>query len=341
MQPVAVLGALLAAHSPVAALKIPYTPCGEPCVSDGFAAGGVPGDWVGTICPAKCAECQDDGVIPPASHKSSAGIPHHKCESSPDQLYTRPTTDPSPNFAVTVNGAPVEAVIMRDYRGHMQTAQFVLRGGSAAVEVAVTGIENPSAHALKPRRRQIATSFSDGTIRFTVTEPQYLVLQFDSSPHALMLFIEQDPGPTPTGAGVATLASFGVRPTDGDAAEWRADQTRGDAIQKAIDTVLASETVHTLVFPAEGALRTYITHDLHISNHTSGVPKQLFFEVHRIVVQQRSSLRCVFTPAMLCCRRGCCCSAPAPTSGPSPPPDSSPSSTAAASACAAWRPSTL
>ena len=42
MQPVAVLGALLAAQGPVAALKIPYTPCGEPCVSDGFAAGGVP-----------------------------------------------------------------------------------------------------------------------------------------------------------------------------------------------------------------------------------------------------------------------------------------------------------
>ena len=298
MQPAAVLGALLAAQSPVAALKIPYTPCGEPCVSDGFAAGGVPGDWVGTICPAKCAECQDDGVIPPASHKSSAGIPHHKCESSPDQLYTRPTTDPSPNFAVTVNGAPVEAVIMRDYRGHMQTAQFVLRGGSAAVEVAVTGVEDPSAHALKPRRRQIATSFSDGTIRFTVTEPQYLVLQFDSSPHALMLFIEQKPSPTPTGAGVATLASFGVRPTDGDAAEWRADQTRGDAIQKAIDTVLASETVHTLVFPAEGALRTYITHDLHISNHTSGVPKQLFFEVRRTTCYRFSSLGCV-------CRRRC------------------------------------
>ena len=71
-----------------------------------------------------------------------------------------------------------------------------------------------------------------------------------TSPHALMLFIEQDPGPTPTGAGVATLASFGVRPTDGDAAEWRADQTRGDAIQKAIDTVLASDTAPTLVFPA-------------------------------------------------------------------------------------------
>ena len=56
MQPVAVLGALLAAQGPVAALKIPYTPCGEPCVSDGFAAGGVPGEWVGTICPAKYAQ---------------------------------------------------------------------------------------------------------------------------------------------------------------------------------------------------------------------------------------------------------------------------------------------
>ena len=56
MQPVAVLGALLAAQGPVAALKIPYTPCGEPCVSDGFAAGGVPGNWVGAICPAKSAQ---------------------------------------------------------------------------------------------------------------------------------------------------------------------------------------------------------------------------------------------------------------------------------------------
>ena len=29
----------------------------------------------------------------------------------------------------------------------------------------MTGIDDPSAHALKPRRRQIPTAFSDGTIR--------------------------------------------------------------------------------------------------------------------------------------------------------------------------------
>jgi len=51
----------------------------------------------------------------------------------------------------------------------------------------------------------------------------------------------------------------------------------GEKIQAAIDTVLANPQYTTLVFPAKGANRVYVTHDLHVTNHT-GKHVELFFE---------------------------------------------------------------
>lgn len=80
---------------PPPVIKLPYTPCGGSCTSDGFAAGGKDGVWVGVVCPPKCAECQSDGILPPVTNQS--GLPpalptNHWCETSPDQMYQHPTS---------------------------------------------------------------------------------------------------------------------------------------------------------------------------------------------------------------------------------------------------------
>ena len=72
------------------------------------------------------------------------------------------------------------------------------------------------------------------------------------------------PPPSPKAdPGVVSVASFGIYPNSDPTIQSGGGQ--GDAIQDAIDAVTSNPKYHTLVFPAG----TYLTHDLHIINHTS------------------------------------------------------------------------
>ena len=110
------------------ALASPYTPCGGSCTSDGFVAGGEPGVWVGQVCPAKCAECQSDGVLTPRLNASLPPPLHsnHWCQTSPDSMYMRPTYENSSVFSVSVGGDPVFTPTMRGYVGRVHFAQAVV-----------------------------------------------------------------------------------------------------------------------------------------------------------------------------------------------------------------------
>lgn len=192
-------------------VKLPYTPCGGSCTSDGFAAGGTPGVWVGQICPGKCAECQSDGVIPPVYNSSQKGslTTNHWCETSPDALYLEPTSVQSSDFAVSVLSGhsnattgtaprPVEVIRMKDYVGFIQYAAFSVAEdawpATVSVSVDAVAVANPANHTLKPQHRAPVTTFdrSTATITFTLREPGYFLLQFGSSgpEHVLLIFAD-------------------------------------------------------------------------------------------------------------------------------------------------------
>ena len=108
-------------------VKLPYTPCGGSCTSDGFAAGGTPGKWAGVVCPAKCAECQSDGVIAPKPYNTSGSLgTNHYCESSPNSFYQHRTYSTNEQFRVRVDGIGRDTTHMRDYTGRLEYVAFSL-----------------------------------------------------------------------------------------------------------------------------------------------------------------------------------------------------------------------
>ena len=111
------------------ALASPYTPCGGSCTSDGFVAGGEPGVWVGQVCPAKCAECQSDGVLRPAPPNASFPPPlpsNHRCQTSPNSMYLQPTYANSSQFSVRIAGQSLFTPTIREYIGHVHYAQALV-----------------------------------------------------------------------------------------------------------------------------------------------------------------------------------------------------------------------
>lgn len=263
--------------------SLPYTPCGLSCTSDGFTSGGSPGIWLGQVCPGKCAECQSDGILPPINspgHLSS----NHNCQVSPDQLYQQPTTKVSPKFAVIADNFAVDTLRMRDYVGEMHYAQIVLKKNSTTglmqsteVTIVIKDIHDPANYILKPRHFGITSKFDPSTnaIRFLIDHPIYLILQFNQSMDALMLFVENEPSePNHKDPGVISLADFGVHPGGHNPRHGQ-----GNAIQSIIDKLITDQRYHTLVFPADGGdgSKTYLTHDLHVTN-SSTKTITLFFE---------------------------------------------------------------
>ena len=84
----------------------------------------------------------------------------------------------------------------------------------------------------------------------------------------LFLFVDPSPAAPPVVGhpGVVSISAMGVDACAGDR------YSQGDAIQAAIDHVLANDSLHTLVFPFRSCGRSrighrvYLTHDLHVTN---------------------------------------------------------------------------
>ena len=93
-------------------------------------------------------------------------------------------------------------------------------------------------------------------------------------------------------AGI-TQATWGVKPSERPPS---APGGQGDAIQKAIDEVMMpSSPYHTLVFP----VGTYLTHDLHISNHSGAKPLTIFLEEGVLLQRDGSHIGPLTSPGFI------------------------------------------
>ena len=162
-----------------------------------------------------------------------------------------------------VNGKVAPVVKMKDYVGELQYVAFsLLKGASATVQVRIIGPPSPghagpdhdgsttsngstssgtsgpaaAGYTLKPPYRAPATTWSPGTksITFTLALADYLILQLDDG-RALVILADNAPEKAPRRGdpGVLSVADLGILPSASPYAY------QGDAIQKAIDTVLA------------------------------------------------------------------------------------------------------
>ena len=132
-------------------------------------------------------------------------------------------------------------------------------------------------YVIKPARFVSSAAFdpASNSLKFDVnndpdTGSAYLILRFKGSEHALFLFVDPAPANPPVVGhpGVVSISDFGVNVCAGDA------YSQGEAIQSAINKVLADDDMHTLVFPYNPCGRSrmdhrvYLTHDLHVTNST-------------------------------------------------------------------------
>ena len=221
-------------------------------------------------------------------------------------MYLQPTYLNSSLFSVSIRGQSLFTTKMREYIGQVHYVQAVVASSHNTFVINLldnTVIPDPTqvrllylicifdilthvmtAHScvplqfvIKPARFVSSAAFDPAThsLQFDVTtDPDtgsaYLILRFKGSKHALFLFVDPKPVNPPVVGhpGVVSISDFGVNVCAGDA------YSQGDAIQAAINKVLADEDMHTLVFPYKSCGRStidhrvYLTHDLHVTNST-------------------------------------------------------------------------